>query len=234
MRSLMTIICIAGFLSCEAQEKITTFNFLQAGAVPKAINERGHNLSNSGITCNITNFNHDKFFRMDATWLVRYLMHGTKDTANFQDSNKLAGFDLPVFTATFGRNIIKGDDFSLGLGLNLDSRTFFSPPSKKKLDKLVDAWNVGIALGMKIRFNKWMTYHCVGGYDFMFTDQSNTSKTAIGRQIYVQNNISFLLKGRFGINLQPDLSFKSFDIQGLKGCQIFNKNIKLGLAYAIQ
>ena len=49
----------------------------------------------------------------------------------------------------------------------------------------------------------------------------------------MQNNLSFLIKGKFGINIQPDFTFKKFNIDVVKGAQIFNKNIKVGLAYAI-
>ncbi len=233
MKFFFTLVLLISVNNAFSQEKITTINFLQAGAVPRNIDERGRNFSNSGLSCNITNFKTDNFFRMDATWLARFLLNGTKDSANFNDSNKLAGCDLPVFTATFGKNIIKGDKFSLGLGINLDSRTFFSPPSQEKLSKCIDAWNFGVAVGVKIRINNWISYHCIGGYDIMFCDKTSSTGTD-GKQIYVQNNISFLLKGKFGINLQPDFSFKSFDANGIKGAQIFNKNIKLGLAYAIQ
>lgn len=201
------------------------------GAVPQTINERGHNLSSSGLAFNFTHFETSKFMRMDATWLVRYLFNGTKDTAYFNDSNKLAGMDMPVFTVTIGRNIIQGDKFSLGLGVNLDSRTFYSPPSQKA-QKIIDAFNVGFAIGVKIKFTDWLSYHTITGYDFMFTDK--TSSGSDGRQIYMQNNVCFLLGGKLGINLQPDISFKSFDSNGIHGAKIFNKNFKLGIAYAIQ
>lgn len=97
----------------------------------------------------------------------------------------------------------------------------------------MDAFNIGLAVGVKIRFTKWISYHCIAGYDFMFTDQTNTSGSD-GRQIYFQNNVAFLIGGKLGINLQPDFSFKSFDSNGFQGAQIFNKNIKLGFAFAIQ
>lgn len=231
MKRLMIILLAAQAIGAVAQEKITTLSFLQAGAVPQTINQRGKNISTSGLTFNLANFNENKFFRMDATWLVRYLANGTKDSANFNDSNKIGGLDLPVFTATFGSNFIKGDAFSMGIGLNLDSRTFYSPPSQQKIQKLVDAWNIGFVIGTKIRLKDWITYTGFWGYDFMFTDSK--SKLSDGTQIYLQNNVSFLINGKFGINIQPDFSFKSFDSKGFHGAQIFNKNIKLGIAYAI-
>ncbi len=214
-----------------AQEKISTLNFLQAGAVPKTITERGKNINTTGLTFNYSHFEETKFFRMDATWLARYLLNGTKDTANFNDTVKVAGMDLPIFTATYGRNLIKGDKFSLGLGVNLDSRTFFSAPSTKA-QKILDAFNVGVVVGLKIQLSSWITYSGFIGYDIMFTD-ANGSKGANGKQYYAQNNISFLLKGKFGVNIQPDFTFKKFDINGIHGAQIFNKNFKVGLAYAI-
>lgn len=220
-------ICIEG----KAQESITTLNFLQAGAVPQAINTRGNNISTSGLAFNLTNFSKDQFYRMDVTWLVRYLANGTKDTTVFKDTAKAFGLDLPVFTITAGSNIIKGDRFSLGLGLNLDSRTFFSPPAQKA-KKVIDAFNVGFVIGVKAKLNDWLTYSGFGGYDFMFTDA--TSGGINGNQIYVQNNFSFLIKGKFGINIQPDISFKSFDTKAIQGAKIVNKNFKVGLAFAIQ
>lgn len=231
MKSFITFFLLGTALTGMAQEKITTLSFLQAGAVPQTINQRGKNISTSGLTFNLANFQESKFFRMDATWLVRYLANGSKDTAVFNDSNKVAGLDLPVFVATFGTNFIKGDDFSMGIGLNLDSRTFYSPPSQKKIEKLIDAWNVGFVIGTKIKMKDWLTYTGFWGYDFMFTDAKGQSTD--GSQYYLQNNFSFLLKGKFGINVQPDFSFKSFDMQGIQGGKIFNKNIKIGIAYAI-
>jgi len=231
MKSIFTILLCSILTIGAAQEKISTLNFLQAGAVPKTLTERGKNISTSGLTFNYSHFEETKFFRMDATWLARYIMNGTKDTANFNDSNKVAGFDLPIFTATYGRNIIKGDNFSMGLGVNLDSRTFYSSPSTKA-KKIVDAFNVGFVIGTKIKINNWITYSGFWGYDMMFTDASG-SNGANGSQYYLQNNLSFLIKGKFGINLQPDFTFKKFDIDAVKGAQIFNKNIKVGLAYAI-
>jgi hypothetical protein len=213
-----------------AQEKITSLNFLQAGAVPQSISERGKNISTSGLAFNLINFNEEKFFRMDATWLMRYLVNGEKDSTNFNDSNKVLGLDLPVFTATFGMNIVKGEDFSLGLGINLDTRTFYSAPDQKAR-KIIDAFNTGIVVGTKIKLKPWISYYSLIGYDFMFTDATGTLN---GNQIYLQNNVSFLLNGKIGINFQPDFTIKSFDLDGISGGKIFNKNIKLGIVYAIQ
>ena len=231
MRQFLTLLLVLISTMAQAQEKITTLNFLQAGAVPKTITERGKNINTSGLTFNLSHFNEKKFFRMDATWLARYLLNGTKDSTNFNDSAKVAGLDLPIFTATYGRNIIKGDKFSLGLGINLDSRTFYSSPSNKA-KKIVDAFNAGFVIGTKIQFNNWLTYTGFWGYDVMFTD-ANKTVGANGSQYYMQNNLSFLIKGKFGINIQPDFTFKKFNIDVVKGAQIFNKNIKVGLAYAI-
>jgi hypothetical protein len=220
-------------LCSVAQEKITMLNFFQAGAVPRTINERGKNVSTSGLTFNLIQFNKDKFFRMDATWLARWIMNGTKDTSNFNDTNKVFGMDLPVFTATYGYNLIKGDDFSLGLGVNLDSRSFYSSPSSK-MKNIVDAFNIGFVVGMKIRMRPWLSYTTLAGYDYMFVNAANEKGlNETGNQIYLQNNFSFLIKGKFGLNIQPDVSFKYFDRKGFHGGQIMNKNIKIGLAFAI-
>ncbi|NQW42806.1 MAG: hypothetical protein HQ463_05170 [Bacteroidetes bacterium] len=231
MKIYLLVICLCCFPIIKAQESISTLNFLQLGAVPKTINERGNNISTSGLAFNITNFNKNKFLRMDATWLVRYLFNSQKDTAVFNDTNKVYGLDMPVFTFTAGRNIIKGDKFSLGIGLNLDSRTFFSSPTQKAKN-IIDAFNVGFVIGAKVRIKDWLTYSGIGGYDFMFTDA--TGNAINGGQIHIQNNFSFLLKGKFGINIQPDISFKSFDTKAFQNAKIVNKNFKVGLAYAIQ
>jgi hypothetical protein len=216
----------------NAQEKIYILNCLQAGAVPQTINQRGKNLNSSGLTFNYINFKEPSFFRMDATWLARYLLSGEKDTNNFNDTNKVLGMDLPVFTATYGRNIIKGDKFSLGLGINLDSRTFYSSPMQKAKN-IIDAASVGLVVGIKIKLTDWLTYTTLGGYDYMIVDANFSNKNSTGTQIYLQNNFSFLLKGKIGINLQPDFSFKQFDKAGILGGQLFTKNIKVGLAFAI-
>lgn len=225
---------LIAMLACHAygQQRITMLNFLQAGAVPQSVTQRGKNISTSGLTFNYVRFKEDKFFRMDATWLIRYLINGTKDSSNFNDTNKVMGYDLPVFTATYGWNLIKGDDFSLGLGLNLDSRTFYSSP-QQKADRILDAVNTGIVTGIKIRIKNWLTYTTLAGYDYMFVDRNNSNSNSSGTQIYTQNNFSFLLKGKFGINTQIDFSFKSFDADGIHEGKIFNKNIKLGLVYAL-
>lgn len=220
-------------LHIQAQESIKILNFLQAGAVPKTIDERGKNINTSGLSFNYISFKEDRFLRMDATWLFRYLLNGEKDTAVFGDTMNVLGMDLPVFTATYGMNFIKGDDFSLGLGVNLDSRTFYSSP-QVKAKGIVDAFNLGFVVGIKIKLKDWLTYTTLAGYDYMFVDANQSNANAAGTQIYLQNNFSFLLKGKFGINLQPDFSFKSFDSKGIHGGQIFNKNIKLGICYAIQ
>ena len=233
MRHLYTLILILTSLNSMAQEKITMLNFLQAGAVPQTINQRGKNISTSGLTFNYVKFKEPSFFRMDATWLIRYLVDGTKDSANFSDTTKILGYDLPVFTATYGWNVVRGDDFSLGLGVNLDSRTFYSSP-QQKAKGVIDAFNIGTVIGIKIKMKEWLTYTTLAGYDFMFVDQNRSNKNSNGTQVYLQNNFSFLLKGKFGINAQLDMSFKSFDADGIHGGQIFNKNIKLGLVYAVQ
>ncbi|MDP2174676.1 MAG: hypothetical protein Q8K70_02070 [Bacteroidota bacterium] len=230
-RCLLVFVNLFLINNIYSQEKITSLNFLQVGAVPKTINERGKNISTSGLTFNYVRFTEEKFYRMDATWLMRYIFNGQKDSANFNDTSKVFGLDLPVFTATYGINIVQGDDFSLGLGINLDSRTFFSSPSAKAKN-IIDAVNTGIAIGVKIKLKPWLTYYSISGYDLMFTDA--VGSFANGNQFYIQNNFSFLLKGKFGINLQPDFTFKSFDVNGIQGGQIFNKNIKVGLVYAIQ
>lgn len=222
-----------GVQTLKAQEKITILNFLQAGAVPQTISERGKNLNSSGLAFNLVNFNENGFLRMDATWLARYILNGDKDTNNFKDTNAVLGLDLPVFTATFGRNIIKGDKFSLGLGINLDSRTFYSSPLQKAKN-IIDAASIGVVVGVKIKLTEWLTYTTLGGYDYMFVDQNFSNSNTTGTQIYLQNNFSFLLKGKFGINLQPDFSFKTFDKAGILGGQLFTKNIKVGLAFAIK
>ncbi len=227
---LIALFFLANMLN--AQEKISILNFLQAGAVPQTINERGKNLNASGLTFNYINFKEPSFFRMDATWLARYLLNGEKDTNNFNDTNKVLGMDLPVFTATYGRNIIKGDKFSMGLGINLDSRTFYSSPAQKAKN-IIDAASFGLVVGIKIKLTEWLTYTTLGGYDYMIVDANYSNKNSTGTQIYLQNNFSFLLKGKFGINLQPDFSFKQFDKAGILGGQLFTKNIKVGLAYAI-
>jgi|GEM_PF-1241162 len=230
----ITILVIALHAFCAAaQEQISILNFFQAGAVPQAINQRGKNVSTSGLTFNYIKFSKDKFFRMDATWLARYILSGSKDTNNFNDTNKVFGMDLPVFTATYGYNVIKSDEFSLGLGVNLDSRTFYSSPTSKAKN-IIDAFNIGFVVGIKVRLKSWLTYTTLAGYDYMFVDAGNQQELSTkGNQIYLQNNFSFLLKGKFGINLQPDLSFKYFDRKGIHGGQILNKNIKIGIAYAI-
>lgn len=232
MKSYLMGLLFVLTINIHAQEKITSLNFLQAGAVPETINKRGNNISNSGLAFNLINFNEDRFFRMDATWLFRYLVNGSKDSGVFNDTNRVFGMDLPVFTATYGINLKKGDDFSMGIGVNLDSRTFFSSPDKK-VKNVIDAFNAGFVLGTKIRLKPWVSYYSLIGYDFMFTDA--TGQAVNGNQIYLQNNVSFLfLKGKLGINLQPDLSFKTFDANGFKEAKIVNKNIKLGIAFAIQ
>jgi hypothetical protein len=219
-------------LKAGAQDRITMLNFFQAGAIPQTIDQRGKNVNTSGMTFNYIKFKDNSFFRMDATWLFRYLLNGEKDTAVFNDTMTVLGMDLPVFTATYGMNFIKGDNFSLGLGVNLDSRSFYSSP-EKRAKSIIDAFNVGFVVGIKIKLNDWLTYTTLAGYDYMFVDANYSNSNANGTQIYLQNNFSFLLKGKFGINLQPDFSFKSFDSKGIHGGQIFNKNIKVGLAYAI-
>ena len=232
MKSYLMGLLFVLTINIHAQEKITSVNFLQAGAVPETINKRGNNISNSGLAFNLINFNEDRFFRMDATWLFRYLVNGSKDSGVFNDTNRVFGMDLPVFTATYGINLKKGDDFSMGIGVNLDSRTFFSSPDKK-VKNVIDAFNAGFVLGTKIRLKPWVSYYSLIGYDFMFTDA--TGQAVNGNQIYLQNNVSFLfLKGKLGINLQPDISFKTFDANGFKEAKIVNKNIKLGIAFAIQ
>ncbi len=230
--TLLTLMCSFALMA-NAQEKISILNFLQAGAIPQTIDQKGKNISTSGLTFNYINFKEPSFFRMDATWLVRYLVNGQKDSANFSDTNKVMGLDLPVFTATYGKNIIKGDKFSLGLGVNLDSRTFYSSP-QQKAKNIIDAMNVGLVVGVKIQLKDWLTYTTLGGYDHMFIDKNNSNENGSGQQIYLQNNFSFLLKGKIGINAQLDMSFKSFDDTGIQGGQIFNKNIKVGLVYAVQ
>lgn len=231
---VMLLIGFQCIVAC-AQEKITMLNFFQAGAVPQTISERGKNVSTSGLTFNLIHFNEPKFFRMDATWIARYLLNGTKDSSHFtNDTNKVFGMDLPVFTATYGYNLIKGDNLSIGLGVNLDSRTFYSSPSSKA-QNIIDAFNFGFVIGLKVKLRPWLTYTTLGGYDYMLVDGSNNKRLDnTGAQIYLQNNFSFLLKGKIGINVQPDLSFKSFDRQGIQSAQIMNKNIKIGLVYAVQ
>lgn len=228
----LIFICLCA-LELSAQEEITMLNFFQAGAIPSTIDQRGKNISTTGMTFNYIRFKESSFFRMDATWLMRYLLSGEKDSANFNDTNKVMGLDLPVFTATYGKNFIKSDNFSMGLGINLDSRTFYSSP-QQKAKNIVDAVNVGLVLGIKIQLKKWLTYTTLAGYDRMFIDKNYSNSNGSGNQYYLQNNFSFLLKGKFGINTQVDMSFKSFDTQGVHGGQIFNKNMKLGLVYAIQ
>lgn len=233
MKHLFALLLAFSAFTVNAQEKISILNFFQAGAVPSTIDQKGKNISTSGLTFNYINFKEPTFLRMDATWLARYIINGQKDSNNFNDTNKVLGLDLPVFTATYGQNLIKGDDFSLGIGVNLDSRTFYSSP-QQKAKNIIDAFNVGPVLGIKIKIKEWLTYTTLGGYDFMFVDKNNSNSNGNGRQIYLQNNFSFLLKGKFGINAQIDASFKSFDDKGVHGGQIFNKNIKLGLVYALQ
>ncbi|MEZ4804915.1 MAG: hypothetical protein R2852_05385 [Bacteroidia bacterium] len=232
MKHLFALLISLYAMQVVAQEKITILNFLQAGAIPKHINERGSNISTSGLSFNYIKFTEPSFFRMDATWLARYILNGEKDSANFNDTTKVLGLDLPVFTATYGLNVIQNDGFSLGLGVNLDSRTFYSSP-QSKAQNIIDAFNVGFVVGVKIRMNDWLTYTTLAGYDYMFVDANQSNQNANGNQIYLQSNFSFLISGKFGINIQPDMSFKSFDNQGIHGGQIFNKNIKVGLAYAI-
>lgn len=230
MKTLATMLVLFS-LNLQAQEQITILNFFQAGAVTKTIEEKGKNLNTSGLSVNFIKFREPSFFRMDATWLARYLLNGEKDTSNFNDTMSLLGMDLPVFTATYGMNFIQGDDFSLGLGVNLDSRSFYSSP-QERVESVIDAMNIGFVVGIKIRLNDWVTYTTLAGYDYMFDTNSKNRNTS-GNNIYLQNNFSFLLKGKFGLNVQPDFSFKSFDSSGFQGGQLFNKNIKLGLVYAI-
>ena len=118
------------------------------------------------------------------------------------------------------------------MGVNMDSRTFYSPPFVKSQGIIV-AFNVGFVVGVKIKLNKWLSYTTLAGYDYMFVDANFKEENSNGNQIYLQSNFSFLLKGKFGINLQPDFSFKSFDHSGIYGGKIFNKNIKLGLVFAV-
>lgn len=217
----------------SAQNKISILNFLQAGAVPQTINERGKNLNASGLSFNYIHFKKSSFFRMDATWLARYILNGEKDKNTFRDTNKVLGMDLPIFTATYGKNIIRSDRFSLGLGVNLDSRTFYSSPLQKAKN-IIDAVSLGMVVGIKIKLNDWLTYTTLGGYDYMIVDANYSNKNSSGSQIYLQNNFSFLLKGNFGINIQPDFSFKQFDKAGILGGQLFTKNIKVGLVFAIK
>lgn len=217
----------------NAQNKISILNFLQAGAVPQTINERGKNLNASGLSFNYIHFKKSSFFRMDATWLARYILNGEKDKNTFKDTNKVLGMDLPIFTATYGKNIIRSDRFSLGLGVNLDSRTFYSSPLQKAKN-IIDAVSLGMVVGIKIKLKDWLTYTTLGGYDYMIVDANYSNKNSSGSQIYLQNNFSFLLKGNFGINIQPDFSFKQFDKAGILGGQLFTKNIKVGLVFAIK
>lgn len=230
-RCLLFVLILNTIIDTYAQERITILNFFQAGAIPQYAAQRGKNISTSGLSFNYIKFKETSFFRTDATWLVRYLVNGEKDTANFGDTTKIMGMDLPVFTATYGMNFIKSDEFSLGLGVNLDSRTFYSSP-QVKAQGIIDAFNVGFVVGIKIRMKDWLTYTTLAGYDFMF-DTNKSNNESSGKNIFLQNNFSFLLKGKFGINIQPDFSFKSFDSDGIHGGQLFNKNIKVGLAYAI-
>jgi len=228
---IFSLLLLVSSIQVQAQEEITMLNFFQAGAVPATIDQRGKNVSTSGLSFNYIRFTEPRFVRMDATWLVRYLVNGEKDTANFNDTTKVLGLDLPVFTATYGINVIQGDEFSLGIGVNLDSRTIYGS-SQNKLKDIIDAYNIGPVIGAKIQLKDWLTYTTLGGYDFLFLSDPRASNQS-GSQIYLQNNFSFLKNGKFGINVQIDASFKSFDAKGFHGAKIFNKNVKLGLVFAL-
>lgn len=228
---IFSLLLLVSSIQVQAQEEITMLNFFQAGAVPATIDQRGKNVSTSGLSFNYIRFTEPRFVRMDATWLVRYLVNGEKDTANFNDTTKVLGLDLPVFTATYGMNVIQGDEFSLGIGVNLDSRTIYGS-SQNKLKDIIDAYNIGPVIGAKIQLKDWLTYTTLGGYDFLFLSDPRASNQS-GSQIYLQNNFSFLKNGKFGINVQIDASFKSFDAKGFHGAKIFNKNVKLGLVFAL-
>ena len=75
MKHFLLILLCALSIKTNAQEKITMLNFLQAGAIPQTIDQKGKNISTSGLTFNYINFKEPSFFRMDATWLVRYLVN---------------------------------------------------------------------------------------------------------------------------------------------------------------
>jgi hypothetical protein len=65
-----------GNQTLNAQRKIASLNFLQLGLVPETVEKKGKNISTSGLSFNLVTFGEKKFFRMDATWLMRYLMNG--------------------------------------------------------------------------------------------------------------------------------------------------------------
>jgi hypothetical protein len=101
------------------------------------------------------------------------------------------GMDLPIFTATYGINIIKGDGFSMGPGINLDSRTFFSSTSQKA-QNILDAIIAGLVLGTKVRINSFITYYSLFGYDIMFTDASGAIN---GSQYFFSKQCFFFVEG---------------------------------------
>ena len=225
------LICLQVF-PLLAQKRIYIFNVIQAGQIPSTINTSTGHINTSGLSCNVLAMGKKRFMRFDATWLARYIATGQKDSGIFKDTNRILGKDLPVFTLTYGWNLIRQSKFSLGAGLNLDSRTFYSNPIKKAR-YVIDAVNTGIVLGIKVQLKPRVTYTCLAGYDVMFVDAIGSNQNTIGSQKYVQNNVSYLLGKRIGINMQFDLSYKRFDRNNIMGGEFFNQNVKLGIALAI-
>jgi hypothetical protein len=232
MRRLFWLFCFLQAISSSAQNRLYIFNVVQAGQIPATINNGSGHINTSGLSCNVLVMGKKRFLRFDGTWLARYVATGKKDSSIFKDTNRILGKDLPVFTLTYGWNIIRRSNFTIGAGLNLDSRTFYSNPIKKAR-YVIDAVNTGVVIGLKARLKPLITYSCLAGYDLMFVDANLSNQNSIGSQKYLQNNLTYLLGKRVGINVQFDFSYKQFDRKGLMGGQFYNQNIKLGVAVAI-
>lgn len=229
---LWIILLLTVAMPARAQEKVIIANFYQVGSVPSSYDSIGqlYRLDANAWVFNFSSNSKNRFFRADLSWLMHHVVSGDDTLGN--DTNLLIGYDLPVFGFTMGWNIVKGKDFNLGIGLNLDTRNYFGSAGQRYMS-MFNALQTGLVISTKIKVNNRITYSGFYGYDLIVTGRKVPWN---GKQsIYTSNNISYRLLGSFAINVQPDISFKSFKEEGKSKVNDFKLyNLKFGIAFLVK
>ena len=229
MKKLIYYICFSFCLfQLSAQDKIIVANFYQVGTVPLTYDSSTNSkrLNANSVIFNFSSNGGGKFFRADFSWLFKRLLTG-KDTLQ-RDTTIISGLNLPVFSFSVGWNVLENDQFSLGFGVNMDTRNYFGN-RQNQVGVMIDAFQTGVIVATKVKINDRFTYSGFYGYDFMFTGKRLDADGK--RNIYFSNNISYRFLNSLSINIQPDISFKSYQESGKnKHSNFTNQSIKFGIA----
>ncbi|OFX59507.1 MAG: hypothetical protein A2046_11945 [Bacteroidetes bacterium GWA2_30_7] len=188
------------------QPRFLAFNVYQFSSI-KSKPQNGPKLREKNIPYTFTavSVGNDRFLGGDFGMIPALLAELAGKSASDYKS-----FDAGFLSMYGGKQVETTDDYTIGIGLDMDIRALGAPGFDNGM------YTLGPVLCTQYRINKIVTYVCVLG-----------AGIGTGWEIQWRNSIS-VGYGKVGFNLQPDLNFYK-----KKGSSITTRSLRLGISFRL-